>query len=220
MGNTKGKELTGYQADYVVFDLETTGISVMKDEIIEISAVKVKDGQVIDTFSTLVNPLRDIPYAATAVNGITDEMVKNEPDLIIVLPRFLEFIKGFVLVGHNIKSFDMKFIDKAVANLFGEVLENDFIDTLPMARKYLPQLAHHRLVDVSEFFQIETKGAHRALNDCMMNQQCFEELGKIQQTVKVKVCPRCNGELVRRSGKYGVFMGCSNYPSCKYTERI
>ncbi len=79
--HSKGKRLAKYVPDYVVFDLETTGIRVGSDDIIEISAIKVKGGQVTDTFSTLVNPGRPIPYCATAVNGITDEMVAEAPDI-------------------------------------------------------------------------------------------------------------------------------------------
>ncbi|MBO5387748.1 MAG: 3'-5' exonuclease, partial [Lachnospiraceae bacterium] len=97
--NRRGTNKTEYVSDYVVFDLETTGISCKNDSIIEISAVKVINGQVIDTFSTLVNPMRPIPYGATAVNGITDEMVKDEPTIKQVLPEFISFIGDMVLVG-------------------------------------------------------------------------------------------------------------------------
>ena len=75
----KGKRKSGYLADYVVFDLETTGVNPNLDAIIEISGIKVRNQQVTDTFSRLVNPGRPIPYSATAVNGITDPMVSEEP---------------------------------------------------------------------------------------------------------------------------------------------
>ena len=79
LGKTAGKRLTAYISDYVIFDLETTGISSAADEVIEISAVKVKGGRVVEEFSTLVNPGRPIPFAASQLNGITDDMVKNSP---------------------------------------------------------------------------------------------------------------------------------------------
>ncbi|MCI8327868.1 MAG: DNA polymerase III subunit epsilon [Lachnospiraceae bacterium] len=216
----KGKRLARYVPDYVVFDLETTGMSVQNDDIIEISAIKVEGGKVIDTYSTLVNPGRKIPYYATAVNGITDEMVSDAPALEEALGGFLEFAGNHVLVGHNIQSFDLNFIYDAAMNLWGLIIDNDFIDTLPMSRSCLPQLRHHKLVDLAKHFQISSEGAHRALNDCMMNQKCYEELAKLQVDVKMEVCPKCGGELKKRNGKFGEFYGCSNFPNCRFTKNI
>lgn len=216
----KGKRLAKYVPDYVVFDLETTGTSVVNDDIIEISAIKVEDGKITDTFSTLVNPERRIPYYATQVNGITDEMVAEAPLLDQALGDFLEFAGKHILVGHNIQSFDLNFIYDAAMSLFGVVVDNDFIDTLYMSRSCLPQLQHHKLVDVAEYFQISNEGAHRALNDCIMNQKCFEELAKIQSGMEVELCPRCGGELKKRNGRFGEFYGCSNFPKCRFTKNI
>lgn len=216
----KGMRLIRYVPDYVVFDLETTGVSVYKDDIIEISAVKVQNGEVTDTFSTLVNPDRPIPYGATMVNGITDEMVSDAPYLRDVLTDFLEFIGDFVLVGHNIQSFDMNFIYDAALNLYGKPVENNYIDTLYMSRKCLPKLGHHKLVDIAEHFGISSEGAHRALNDCIMNQKCYEIMGKMQEEIPVVICPKCGSEMVRRAGKFGEFYGCSNYPDCRQTLNI
>lgn len=218
--NTKrGKRLAKYIPDYVVFDLETTGVSWMKDSIIEISAVKVRQGKIVDTFSTLVDPERSIPWQASSVNGITDEMVAGAPKLTEALTDFLKFVGDEVLVGHNIHTFDMKFIYKAAEELLGQDVENDYLDTLSMARSCLPELAHHKLVDLADYFHISSEGAHRALNDCMMNQQCFEEMAKIQEKVPMKLCPKCGGELVKRKGKFGEFYGCSNYPGCRHTAK-
>ena len=110
LGKTAGERLTAYISDYVIFDLETTGISSAADEVIEISAVKVKGGRVVEEFSTLVNPGRPIPFAASQVNGITDDMVKNSPCFEQAFAAFLEFVVNEVLVGHNIHNFDMKFL--------------------------------------------------------------------------------------------------------------
>lgn len=218
LGSKRGNHLRDYVSDYTVFDLETTGIHPDYDAIIEISAVKVTDGRVADTFSSLINPGRRIPYGATAVNGISDEMVAGEPELKLVFPKFIEFIGEDILVGHNIHSFDMKFIWRAAEELFGQTVSNDYIDTLPMARRCLPQLSHHKLVDLAAYYGISTAGAHRALKDCMMNQQCFERMAKENITDSLKLCPRCGSELRRRNGRYGEFLGCSGFPSCRYTE--
>lgn len=215
----KGMRLINYVSDYIVFDLETTGVSVYKDDIIEISALKVKNGKVVDTFSTLVNPDRPIPFGATLVNGITDDMVADAPYLRDVLDDFLAFIGNSVLVGHNISSFDLNFIYDAALNLYGTYVENDYIDTLYMARKCLPKLSHHKLVDLAEYFHISSAGAHRALNDCIMNQLCYEEMGKLQADIPTIICPKCGGEMVRRAGKFGEFLGCSNFPNCRNTMK-
>lgn len=214
----KGKRLAGYVADYVVFDLETTGVSVEHDVIIEIAAVKVVKGKVVDTFQTLVNPERPIPPGASRVNGITDDMVADAPLIDEALEAFLEFIGDAVLVGHNIQSFDMNFIYDASMSVFQKPVTNDFIDTLYMARKCLPELNNHKLVDLAAHYHISKEGAHRALNDCMMNQQCYEEMGKIEAVMSFETCPQCGGELIKRNGKFGAFFGCSNYPICRYTK--
>lgn len=218
----RGSRLFGYRTDYIVFDLETTGLSPVTDDIIEISAVKVKGGVVTETFSSLVNPGRPIPRQATMVNGITDEMVAGEPGLREVMDRFLTFIGNQVLVGHNIHSFDMKFLYQAVSELYEKELGNDYIDTLFMARSCVKELSHHRLTDLANYFHISTDGAHRALNDCVMNQKCFEEMGKRMpgegSAGTAGNCPRCGGEMVKRSGRFGAFYGCSNFPECRYTR--
>lgn len=215
---TNRKRLVKYVPDYIVFDLETTGISWSNDDIIEISAVKVRAGEVNDTYTTLVNPGRNIPYQATRVNEITDEMVADAPDCREAVEGFLEFAGDTVLVGHNIASFDLKFLDQSVMEFFGKTIENDYIDTLYMAKSCLPQLSHHKLVDLADYFHISTKGAHRALNDCMMNQKCYEAMARIQQELPLELCPQCGAELLKRNGKFGAFYGCSNFPKCRYTR--
>lgn len=174
LGDVPGKRLNQYIPDYIVFDLETTGISPKWDEVIEISAVKVKNGQVEAEFTSLVHPGRKIPRGASAVNGITDAMVADAPPFEMVLGKFLEFVGDGVLVGHNIHSFDMKFLWRDTEKYYGQVIHNDYVDTLLVARKHLSQLSHHRLTDLAEYYHISSKGAHRALNDCRMNQQVYE----------------------------------------------
>ncbi len=220
----RGNRLSGYVPDYVVFDLETTGLSTNTDEIIEISAVKAEGGKVKETFSTLVNPGRPIPREASMVNGITDDMVAGAPKLPEAIKEFSEFIGKQVLVGHNIRSFDLKFLSKAFLKLYGKDLENDYIDTLFMARSCLKELSHHRLTDLASYFHISTEGAHRALNDCIMNQKCFEEMAKRLPKSPPEGegmrCPKCGGELVERKGRFGAFYGCRNFPACRFTQNI
>ncbi len=216
----KGRQKTEFLSDYVVFDLETTGISCRTDRIVEISAVKVRNHQTADEFSSLVNPGCSIPYAAIRVHGITDEMVEDAPLIEDILPVFLEFVEDLPLVGHNIHSFDMKFIYRDCGEYLGSVPENDYVDTLKIARICLPELKHHTLSDLADYYGISTEGAHRALNDCRMNQTVYEQLGKQLQKSKesIRKCPKCGEILIKRNGKFGQFLGCSGYPNCRYTE--
>lgn len=174
LGNTKGRLINKYVPDYVLFDLETTGTSSNYDKVIEISAVKVQSGVIVDEFSQLVNPGRPIPFAASMVNHITDDMVAEAPEFEEILQVFMDFVGDSILVGHNINSFDMKFLYRDSERYLGQTVTNDYIDTLKLARLCLPDLGHHRLSDLAQYYGISTEGAHRALNDCRMNQQVFE----------------------------------------------
>lgn len=219
----RGRKMQAYIPDYVVFDLETTGISPLSDEVIEISAVKVRAGKVVDEFCSLVNPGRPIPHAASCVNGITDEMVAAAPEFADVLMGFIHFAGEDALVGHNIHNFDMKFIYRDAEKYYNRIPNNDYVDTLWLARYCLPKLGRHKLVDLAGYYGISTYGAHRALNDCHMNQQVYERLGqelKGSRNRDLKLCPRCGEILQRRNGRFGEFWGCSGYPRCRYTENI
>lgn len=217
-----GEKLLSYLPDYVVFDLETTGTSCRSDQVVEISAIRVADNQAVEEFSSLVNPGCSIPYYATQVNGITDDMVADAPAFEPVLEDFLSFVGELPLVGHNIHTFDMNFIYRDCERFFGTLPGNDYVDTLALSRICLPGLRHHRLTDLAEYYGIETEGAHRALNDCRMNQQVYEFLGKhlTEHPLEFGKCPKCGNTLVKRQGKYGPFWGCSSYPVCRYTENI
>lgn len=178
LGKKEGKRLYDYVPNYVVFDLETTGLNVKKDAVIEISAVRVRGQEIVDEFTTLVNPCRPIAPGASRVNGITDEMVEDAPTFDIALAEFMDFAQDEVLIGHNIANFDIKILNRDAKNYWNKIVTNDYLDTLSMARMHLPQLKHHRLVDVAMHYGISTQGAHRALNDCKMTQQVFERLSR------------------------------------------
>lgn len=222
LGKKRGRQLVTYVADYVVYDLETTGISPNYDEVIEISAVKVRDGVITDQFSELVNPGRPIPYGTSRVNHITDDMVGDAPSFDEVLGRFVEFAGDDVLVGHNIHQFDMKFLYRDAERYFGQTITNDYIDTCRMAKICFPDWSHRRLGDLADYYGISTDGAHRALADCLMNQQVFERLRQDMEHAGAgenqRKCPRCGCLLQKRNGRYGEFWGCSGYPDCRYTE--
>lgn len=227
IGNKQGIMLNEYIEDYILYDLETTGTSVQYDEVIEISAVKVRKGKIVEEFSELVNPGRPIPFAASRVNNITDDMVKDAPAFDVILWRFIDFIGEDVLVGHNIHTFDMKFIYRDCEKFFCKTISNDYIDTLRIAKICFPDWKHRRLSDLADYYGISTAGAHRALADCRMNQKVFELLGKELQgrgtlgtKPVVRICPKCKQPLKKRHGRYGEFWGCLGFPACRYTENL
>ncbi|MFC4077868.1 PolC-type DNA polymerase III [Salinithrix halophila] len=149
---------------YVVFDVETTGLSAVHDEIIELAAVKVKDGEIIDRFESFVNPHRKLSAMITELTSITDDMVKDAPELADVLPRYLEFIEGSVLVAHNAR-FDMGFLQMACKKTDRDPVENPVIDTLELGRLMYPRLKNHRLNTLCKQFDIDLTQHHRAIYD-------------------------------------------------------
>ena len=166
--NEKGQSLDG---TYVVFDLETTGFSAIKDKIIEIGAVKVEGGKITDRFSTFVNPGVPIPFRITQLTGITDQMVMEAPGIETVLPQFLEFIGEAALVAHN-ASFDVGFVEQ---NCRYQDITPDFtsVDTVAMARILLPTLSKYKLNVVAGALHISLENHHRAVDDAGATAEIF-----------------------------------------------
>lgn len=157
---------------FVVFDIETTGLSMETESITEIGAVKVVDGKVIDRFSTFVNPERPIPAEITKLTGITNEMVADAPVITEILPRFLEFCQDAVLVAHN-ANFDTGFIRLNAERKCGIEVKNTVLDTLELSRSLLPELKKHKLDIVCEQMGVSLEGHHRAVNDAEATAEVF-----------------------------------------------
>lgn len=182
----KGKSLVAFPDDFCVVDLETTGLSPDYDDIIEISALRVRGGQVVDSFSTLVKPLvssffdlikipRKIDAEITSLTGITNKMLASAPTLDKVLPTACDFIGNDVLVGSNV-GFDVNFLYDAVLSIQEGYFSNDYIDTVRIARRVFPELTHHRLCDIAEAVGVSPKRYHRALDDCQTTFECFSAM--------------------------------------------
>lgn len=159
--------------DYVVFDIETTGLHPDSDQICEIAAIGVKDGLPQGTFSTLVAIEGSMPEAAGRVNGITDDMLKGAPAIGDALDAFLDFIgDDAVLAGHNITSFDIPFVEAAAAKsgrasrVARYHLKECCCDTLMLARMMWPDASGHSMDCLRRVFGIERTDSHRALADC------------------------------------------------------
>lgn len=170
--NNKGRNLIDFPNDFIVLDLETTGLDPYYNEIIEIAALKIRNGVISDTFETLIKPNQDISDFITNLTGISNEMVNNAPCLSEVLPQIFDFISDDIILGHNI-NFDINFLYDDFDYFFKKPLSNNFIDTMRLSRKAFPNLPHHRLIDIAEYFNISPNGYHRALQDCQTTYECF-----------------------------------------------
>lgn len=160
--------------DYVCVDIETTGIRAKWDKIIEIGAVKVRDGKVVETFSKLINPgIKVSPYIRE-LTGINDEMLKNQPYIEQVLPEFVDFAKDDLLLGHNIM-FDYGFLKQNAINLNLE-FEKMGIDTLKIARKTLKGLESRGLEFLCNYYGIKDENHHRAFNDAQVTSKLYDIL--------------------------------------------
>lgn len=149
---------------YVVMDFETTGFSPQADEIIEIGAVKIVNGQEVERYGTLVRPTKEIPYEITKLTGITQEMVAESPNASEALAGFRNFIGDAVLVAHN-ASFDLSFLKVGMRKHLQHEVTNQVIDTLGVARILLPSLKNHKLDTLVKEFKIELSNHHRAVDD-------------------------------------------------------
>ena len=172
--NDKGQEI---DTTYCVLDLETTGFSPKTEKITEVGIMKIKDGKVIDEFSTFVNPEKPIPPKVVEVTNITDDMVQDAETIDKIFPKILEFIDGSVLVAHN-ASFDMGFL-KYNAKQLGYEFDYTYVDTLALSRKIFPDLKKYKLGKIAEYLKIKVEVAHRALDDVDTTVKVYNEMMKI-----------------------------------------
>ena len=172
--NDKGQDI---DTTYCVLDLETTGFSPKTEKITEVGIMKIKDGKVIDEFSTFVNPEKPIPPKVVEVTNITDDMVQDAETIDKIFPKILEFIDGSVLVAHN-ASFDMGFL-KYNAKQLGYEFDYTYVDTLALSRKIFPDLKKYKLGKIAEYLKIKVEVAHRALDDVDTTVKVYNEMMKI-----------------------------------------
>ncbi len=192
----KGKSLISLPDEYVIIDTETTGLDTEYCGIIEIAAIKYKDGDKVSSFSELVRP-NSFRYAEeddedycvvngekivfidsfiSELTGITNRMLQDVRSQEEVFSDFLQFVGDSVVIGHNV-NFDVNFIYDAVNDYLGKTFSNDFIDTMRIARKLLKEdLKHHRLCDIAKYYDIKQENAHRALADCETTNQCYVKM--------------------------------------------
>lgn len=158
--------------DYVVFDLETTGLDATTSKIIEIGALKYRNNELVEEFSVLINPECEIPKVIIDITGIDDNQVRDKLTIKEELPRFIEFIEDLPLVAHN-SSFDLSFIEENIKNLNLKPLKNKNIDTLELSKKYIPKAYNHKLVTLKKFFKLNY-GSHRSVDDCKTTNYVYQ----------------------------------------------
>ncbi len=179
----KGKNLLEFPSEYVVIDIETTGLSPKYDDIIELSALKISDNKIIDEFSTLVKPtatfiddnLKEcyVDDFITELTGITNDMLENAPEFTAVIKQFLTFIGENIIVGHNV-NFDINFIYDRTLECVDIKFQNNYCDLLRISRILFPDFDNHKLSTLSKEFGIEQEKAHRGSADCKTTFLCYE----------------------------------------------
>lgn len=172
----KGVSQLAFIDNYVVLDLETTGLDPFYDEIIEIAAIRISNGKRISEFTTLVKPDNKIDEYITQLTGITNEMVKNAPKIEKVLPDLIDYLGDSVIVAHN-ANFDINFLYDNCMSCLNKPFTNNFVDTMRISRRLFKSI-RHRLIDLAKEFKISNIAAHRAMADCEVTQQVYEYMRK------------------------------------------
>ncbi len=189
---TRSKGQTLDDTTYCVFDLETTGISFRTEKITEIGIMKVRNGEVIDSFETFVNPEKPIPMRVQEITHITDEMVKDAPTIEEIMPKVLEFFGDSVLVAHN-ADFDTSFI-KYNCDRMGLKFDNTYLDTLRLAKDLFPDYKKYKLGIIAENLGIKVEVAHRALDDVDTTVKVFNVMLKMLKDKGIKTLEEMDKE--------------------------
>ena len=176
-----GENLYKLPHSYVAVDTETTGLDFDCCDIIEIGALRIVDGEVRETFNSLVNIGYELDPFIVDLTGITDEMLVGAPPLSQVIESFDSFAGDETLLAHN-ASFDMNFLYTAYERALGRPLRNDYVDTLRVARRAFPDMQHRRLPDLCERMNVVNEDEHRALADITATVRCYEQMRKIVLT--------------------------------------
>lgn len=176
MREFKGLSLLEFPKNFTVIDIETTGLSPEWDSIIEVAALKIREGEIVDSFSSLTNsPCLVIDDFITDLTGITQEMIDAAPDISDILPQYFEFIGNDILIGHNV-NFDINFLYDNSLHYCQKPLTNNFIDTMRISRRLHPEERHHRLSDLVERYSLDCTSAHRAKQDCHITFAAYNSL--------------------------------------------
>ena len=171
----KGKSLLKWVDNYVLVDIETTGLSPRTDEIIEIGAIKVKENKIIDTYNTLIKIDRNLNPFITKLTGITDKMLETGKERDKALEEFVDFTGNEIIMGHNV-NFDINFIYDKCLSYLDYYLSNDFVDTMRIAKHILPDIQNYKLGTLANYFGVDYRSAHRGLKDVEITYEVYNKL--------------------------------------------
>lgn len=176
LSTTETKPPEEFPSEYIVLDIETTGLNNDKEEIIEFGAIKVNSGEIVEEFSILVKPTKPLPPVITELTGITQVMLDEKGvELDTALRSFLGFVGILPCVAHNV-SFDYGFIRAACSKCKIKIFANRQFDTLSMAKKLIPGICDRKLKTIAKYFGIDESQFHRSIGDCTVTMQVFEKL--------------------------------------------
>lgn len=184
----KGNSLICIPNNYTIIDIETTGLDARYDQIIEIGALKVENGSIVDKFESFIKPngfyyLDDnenkifsyVDEFITNLTGITNVMLEKAPSAEVVLPNFIKFINNDILIGHNV-NFDINFLYDITFEKLKIKLQNDYVDLMRLSRKIYPEFKNHKLNTIAKNLNITLDNNHRAFGDCNITHECLIKL--------------------------------------------
>ncbi len=177
---TVNPSVVGLQGTLIILDTETTGLDHKTEKLIEIAAVKMVDGEVTETYSSLINPQKAIRHSSFKIHGITDEMVADAPPIDVVLPGFMEFVGDHTFVAHN-ALFDYSFINEACKTVYDKKFSNHRIDTFEMYRSVFPDETSHGLSSLLAKFNFDSDVKHRALDDAQCLAKVYPKLRQLYE---------------------------------------
>lgn len=182
MRELKGEEILQFIDEYSVIDIETTGFDPKRDSIIEIGVLKVSNGEIVNTYSTLIKSKNEISEFIENLTGISNKDLENAKDLKTALSEFVEFVGNDILVGHNV-SFDINFLYDNCLRVLNVPLSNDFVDTLSLSKIYLNGMKNHKLETLADYLDIHPQNKHRAIADCDTTFECYNKLKLVKDGI-------------------------------------
>lgn len=176
--NTKKLRIMKKKEINIVLDIETTGLDYRREKIIEFAAVRLENGKITDEYETLINPEQEIRYSSIKIHGITQEMVADAPTIAEVMPKIIEFIGDYPIIGHNV-IFDYTFLNQTSVELYDKTIDNHRIDSQHMFRDVFPDEFSHGLESLLKRFKVEVETRHRAMADAKGLALAYPKLKKL-----------------------------------------
>ncbi|MFL2095550.1 exonuclease domain-containing protein [Marinilactibacillus psychrotolerans] len=199
----KGSSIIDFPQNFTIIDIETTGLDPRYDEIIEVSAIKISNDQVVERFSSLIKSEYSIDSFITELTGITNDMVKKAPEGKEVLTKFLEFVNDDVVVGYNVH-FDVNFLYDNILEVLDQHFSNTIVDVMRIAKKVIKDTKNYKLQTVAAYYNVSSETMHRGEADCLTCFKCFLNLKQ---------------DILNQNGTFEEFIKLSKYIRNKITSK-